>query len=134
MLAPDETEVIFLSKIHHYYRHMFETLVMADRISNYATVSGFIVGLCVLLFVVRSHRLKEPKTTISSREEDKGRKVGYSSDGPFLIDLVIIDMSKTLIQQALNWEGGVVFIPLAFGLAVGLGYVLISAARHKKGT
>ena len=53
---------------------------------------------------------------------------------PFLIDLVIIDMSKTLIQQALNWEGGVVFIPLAFGLAVGLGYVLISAARHKKGT
>jgi hypothetical protein len=53
---------------------------------------------------------------------------------PFLIDLVIIDMSKTLIQQALNWEGGVVFIPLAFGLAVGLGYVIISAARHKKGT
>ena len=53
---------------------------------------------------------------------------------PFLIDLVIIDMSKTLIQQALNWEGGVVFIPLAFGLAVGLGYVLISAARHKRRT
>ena len=43
-------------------------------------------------------------------------------------------MLDTLIQQALNWEGGVVFIPLAFGLAVGLGYVLISAARHKKGT
>jgi hypothetical protein len=39
---------------------------------------------------------------------------------------------ETLIQQALNWEGGVVFIPLAFGLAVGLGYVLISAARHKR--
>jgi hypothetical protein len=42
------------------------------------------------------------------------------------------------IQQALNWEAGVVlgvvFIPLAFGLAVGLGYVIISAARHKKGT
>jgi hypothetical protein len=44
------------------------------------------------------------------------------------------DMFETLIQQALNWEGGVVFIPLAFGLAVGLGYVIISAARHKKGT
>jgi hypothetical protein len=43
-------------------------------------------------------------------------------------------MFETLIQQALNWEGGVVFIPLAFGLAVGLGYVIISAARHKKGT
>ncbi|MFZ0740175.1 MAG: hypothetical protein WCC82_06035 [Nitrososphaeraceae archaeon] len=44
-------------------------------------------------------------------------------------------MFETLIQQvSLNWEGGVVFIPLAFGLAVGLGYVLISAARHKKGT
>jgi hypothetical protein len=51
---------------------------------------------------------------------------------PCLIDLVIIDMFETLIQQALNWEGGVVFIPLAFGLAVGLGYVLISAARHKR--
>ena len=44
-------------------------------------------------------------------------------------------MLETLIQQvSLNWEGGVVFIPLAFGLAVGLGYVLISAVRHKKGT
>ena len=29
-------------------------------------------------------------------------------------------MFETLIQQSLNWEGGVVFIPLAFGLAVGL--------------
>jgi hypothetical protein len=31
-------------------------------------------------------------------------------------------MFETIIQQELNWEGGVVFIPLAFGLAVGLGY------------
>jgi hypothetical protein len=38
------------------------------------------------------------------------------------------------IQQAWNWEAGAVFIPLAFGLAVGLGYVIISAARHKKET
>ena len=59
---------------------MFETLVMADRISNYATVSGFIVGLGVLLFVVRSRRLKGAKTTISSRE-DRGRKVRYDSNG-----------------------------------------------------
>jgi len=43
-------------------------------------------------------------------------------------------MFETLIQQALNWEAGAVFIPLAFGLAVGLGYVIISAARHKKRT
>ena len=46
---------------------------MADRISNYATTADFIVGLGVLLFVVRSRRPKEVKTTISSREEDKGR-------------------------------------------------------------
>jgi hypothetical protein len=65
---------------------MFETLVMADRISNYATVSGFIVGLGVLLFVVRSRRLKEAKTIISSREEDKGRKVRYGSDGKPISD------------------------------------------------
>lgn len=37
---------------------MFETLVMADRISNYATASGVIVGLGVLLFAVRTHRKK----------------------------------------------------------------------------
>jgi membrane associated rhomboid family serine protease len=59
---------------------MFETLVMADTVSNYATVSGFIVGLGVLLFVVRTRRLKEAKTPISSRE-DKGRKVKYDSNG-----------------------------------------------------
>jgi membrane associated rhomboid family serine protease len=60
---------------------MFETLVMADSISNFATVSGFIVGLGVLLFVVRTRRLKGSKTLISSREEDKGRKVKYDSNG-----------------------------------------------------
>ena len=43
-------------------------------------------------------------------------------------------MFEALLQQSLNLGGGVVFIPLAFGLAVGLGYVIISAARHKKGT
>ena len=37
-----------------------------------------------------------------------------------------------LVQQSLNLGGGVVFIPLAFGLAVGLGYVIISAARQKR--
>jgi LPXTG-motif cell wall-anchored protein len=48
---------------------MFETLVMADRISNFATAAGFIVGLGVLLFVVRSRRKKE------------ARKVKYGSNG-----------------------------------------------------
>jgi hypothetical protein len=43
-------------------------------------------------------------------------------------------MFETLIQQSLSLEGAVVFIPLAFGLTVGLVYVIISAARHKKGT
>jgi hypothetical protein len=60
---------------------MFETLITADSISNYATVSGFIVGLGVLLFVVRTRRLKGTKTPVSSREEDKGRKVRYDSEG-----------------------------------------------------
>jgi hypothetical protein len=54
---------------------------MADSISNFATVSGFIVGLGVLLFVVRTRRLKGSKTLISSREEDKGRRVKYDSNG-----------------------------------------------------
>jgi hypothetical protein len=60
---------------------MFETLIKADSISNYATVSGFIVGLGVLLFVIRTRRLKGTKTAVSSREEDKGRKVRYDSNG-----------------------------------------------------
>ena len=64
--------------------------------------------------------------------EEKSGMIPTAS--PFLIDLVIIDMSETLIQQVLNWESAVVFIPLAFGLAVGLGYALISAARHKRKT
>jgi hypothetical protein len=64
---------------------MFETLVMADRISNYASTAGFIVGLGVLLFVVRTRRLKETKTTISSRE-DKGKKVKYDSNGKPIYD------------------------------------------------
>ena len=59
---------------------MFETLVMAHRISNYATVSGVIVALGVLLFVVRARRLKGSKTVSSSRE-DKNRKVKYDSSG-----------------------------------------------------
>ena len=54
---------------------------MADSVSNYATVSGFIVGLGVILFVVRTRRLKGTKTSVSSREEDKGRKVKYDSNG-----------------------------------------------------
>jgi hypothetical protein len=42
-------------------------------------------------------------------------------------------MFNALIQQLLNWEGGVVFIPLAFGLAVGLGYVISQQHDTKKG-
>jgi hypothetical protein len=44
---------------------------MADRISNYATTIGVIVGLGVLLFAVRIHRKKE----------DTERKVKYGSNG-----------------------------------------------------
>jgi hypothetical protein len=57
---------------------------MADRISNYATTAGFIVGLGVLLFVVRSRRPKG--TIIPSREDDKGRKVRYDSNGKPIYD------------------------------------------------
>ena len=46
---------------------------------------------------------------------------------PSLIDLVIIDMSETLIQQVFNWESAMVFIPLAFGLAVGLRYAILGS-------
>jgi hypothetical protein len=54
---------------------------MADLMSNFATTAGFMVGLGVLLFVTRSRRPKEAKATTSSREDDKGRKVKYDSDG-----------------------------------------------------
>jgi hypothetical protein len=54
---------------------------MAELMSTFATTAGFMVGLGVLLFVVRSRRPKETKTTIHSREDDSGRKVRYGSDG-----------------------------------------------------
>jgi hypothetical protein len=41
---------------------------------------------------------------------------------------IISYMFEALIQQALNWEGGVVFIPLSFGLA----YYLCSTRRELK--
>ena len=41
-------------------------------------------------------------------------------------------MYEALIQQIMEWQEGAVFIPLGFGLAVGLGYVIISAAWHRK--
>jgi hypothetical protein len=41
-------------------------------------------------------------------------------------------MFDTLLQQTFNLESALVFIPLAFGLAVGLGYAIISAAWHRR--
>ncbi|HYY67887.1 MAG TPA: hypothetical protein VE572_06025 [Nitrososphaeraceae archaeon] len=49
--------------------------------STFATTAGFMVGLGVLLFVVRSRRSKEAKATIPGREDDSGRKVRYDSSG-----------------------------------------------------
>jgi hypothetical protein len=43
-------------------------------------------------------------------------------------------MFESLTQQVFSWESAAVFIPLALGLIVGLAYVALSAARHKKGT
>ena len=63
---------------------MFETVIMADSITNYATVSGVIVGLGVLLFVVRARRKKEPTTTATSSREE--RKVKYDSSGKPISD------------------------------------------------
>jgi hypothetical protein len=56
---------------------MFETLVMADSISNFATAAGVMVGLGVLLFVVRARRPKEIKTF----GKDRDKKVKYDSSG-----------------------------------------------------
>jgi uncharacterized membrane-anchored protein YhcB (DUF1043 family) len=41
-------------------------------------------------------------------------------------------MYKALIQQAMEWQEAAVFIPLGFGLAVGLAYVIISAATKQR--
>jgi hypothetical protein len=41
-------------------------------------------------------------------------------------------MFDTLIQQTFSFESAAVFIPLAFGLAAGLGYAIISAAWHRR--
>jgi hypothetical protein len=41
-------------------------------------------------------------------------------------------MFEALIQQVLDLREAGVFVPLGFGLAVGLGYVIISAAWHRK--
>jgi hypothetical protein len=59
---------------------------MADQMFMFATTAGFMIGLGVLLFVVRSRRPKEEKkatltSTGSGRGEERGRKVKYDSDG-----------------------------------------------------
>jgi hypothetical protein len=60
---------------------------MADQIFMFATTAGFMIGLGVLLFVVRSRRPKEAKkivstSTGSSHEDERGRKVKrYDSNG-----------------------------------------------------
>ena len=58
---------------------------MADQMFMFATTAGFMIGLGVLLFVVRSRRPKEEKkvmsTSTGSGEDDRGRKVKYDSDG-----------------------------------------------------
>jgi hypothetical protein len=43
-------------------------------------------------------------------------------------------MFESIIQQIVpaTWESFGVWIPLAFGLAVGLGYAIASAARKAK--
>jgi hypothetical protein len=64
---------------------MFETVIMADSLSNYATVSGVMVGLGVLLFIVRARRLKGTTTTATSSRREE-RKVKYDSGGKPISD------------------------------------------------
>jgi hypothetical protein len=65
---------------------MFETVIMADSITNYATVSGVIVGLGVLLFVVRARRKKGTTTTTTATSSREERKVKYDSSGKPISD------------------------------------------------
>ena len=41
-------------------------------------------------------------------------------------------MFDTLLQQTFNLEAAGVYASLGFGLAVGLEYVLISSAMHRR--
>ena len=41
-------------------------------------------------------------------------------------------MFDTLLQQTFTLESAAVFIPLAFGLAVGLGFAIVSSAWHRR--
>jgi hypothetical protein len=41
-------------------------------------------------------------------------------------------MFDALLQQTFNLEAAGVYVPLGFGLAVGLAYVLISSAMHRR--
>ena len=41
-------------------------------------------------------------------------------------------MLENLLQQTFNIESAFVFIPLAFGLAVGLGFAIVSSAWHRR--
>jgi len=41
-------------------------------------------------------------------------------------------MFESLIQQNFSGEAFGVWIPLAFGLSVGLVYAIVSAVRHRK--
>lgn len=41
-------------------------------------------------------------------------------------------MFESMIQQSISPEAFGVWIPLAFGLAVGLVYAVISGVRHRK--
>jgi len=41
-------------------------------------------------------------------------------------------MYEALIQQVMEWQEAAIFIPLGFGSAVGLAYVIIPAAWHRK--
>jgi hypothetical protein len=41
-------------------------------------------------------------------------------------------MFDIILQQTFSLEAAAVYIPLGFGLAAGLAYVIISAAWHRR--
>jgi hypothetical protein len=54
---------------------------MADQIFMFATTAGFMVGLGVLLFVVRSRRPKEAKVISGAGSSSSSSSTGSSSYG-----------------------------------------------------
>ena len=84
--------------------------VKTSYVDVFATTAAFIVGLGVLLFVVRSRRPKEAKTTISAPGASQGnsssKSTNYSmakSNIPTFTKVLVPDDGKEISDKALNF-------------------------------